>query len=48
MKTRRLVGFGLLVVMVLWTRLGWAERFCRKFAFSRPNVKVVCRTINDL
>src|SRR5262244_3628947 len=26
MKTRRLVGFGLLVVMVLWTRLGWAEQ----------------------
>src|SRR5215813_4613118 len=25
MKTRRLVGFGLLVVMVLWTRLGGAE-----------------------
>src|SRR5262244_316483 len=26
MKTRRLVGFGLLVVMVLWTRLGGAEQ----------------------
>jgi hypothetical protein len=23
-------------------------RFCRKFAFLRPNVKVVCRKINDL
>jgi heme-degrading monooxygenase HmoA len=24
------------------------EGFCRKFAFLRPNVKVVCRKINDL
>ena len=24
------------------------SRFCRKFAFLRPNVKVVCRKINDL
>ena len=26
MKTRRLVWFGVLVVMVLWTSLGWAEQ----------------------
>jgi GNAT superfamily N-acetyltransferase len=25
-----------------------ADRFCRKFAFLRPNVKIVCRKIKDL
>src|SRR5262249_46166617 len=25
-----------------------ADGFCRKFAFLRPNVKIVCRKINDL